>query len=130
MILILPNTSLLLLNRLYRADEHGPLPPPADGWHGGPPVSHQHIQALAVPHVRLGLANERPGLALPRHHLILGFAIYIAAVHAQHELWTQQSTGEQMFGVSDGHLQTLSDLQLFIPQRDLNLKKFFGLKET
>lgn len=83
-------------SRLYGANEHCPQPPASLGRHGGPPVCHQHLQAPPVPHGHIGLAIERPGLALPGHHIVSGLAVYVAAVHAQHELWTtRQSAGER-----------------------------------
>lgn len=91
-------------SRLHWANEHGPHSSISHGWHGGPPVSHQHLQAATVPHVHLGLTHERPCLALPCHYIFSGLALCIAAVHTQHELWTtQQSTGENMCGCFDVH---------------------------
>lgn len=90
--------------RLNRANEHSPHSPTSHGRHGGPPVSHQHLQAPTVPHVHIGLTHEWPCLALPGHYIFSGLALCIAAVHTQHELWTtQQSTGESVCGCFDGH---------------------------
>ncbi len=90
--------------RLHGANEYSPHSPTSHGGHDGPPVSHQHVQALTVPHVYPGLSDEWPGLTLPRHYIFSGIALCVAAVHAQHELWTtQQSTGEKMCGCFDGH---------------------------
>lgn len=95
---------ILLSFRLHRPNEHSPQPPTSHGGHDRSPVSHQHLKAPTVPHVNLGLTDERPGLTLPRHHIVDGLAFRVAAVYTQHELWTtQQSTGENMRGCLDGH---------------------------
>lgn len=82
-------------SRFYRANEYSPHSPTSLGWHGWPPVSHQHFQTPPVPHGHLGLADERPRLTLPGHYIVSGLAVSFAAIHTQHELWTtRQSTGE------------------------------------
>lgn len=87
--------------RLHGADDPHP-PSSPHGRHGRPPVSHQHLQALNVAHVQLGLFNERAGVPLPRHHVFPGLPFHIVAVHAQHELWTtRQPAGEKMCGCCD-----------------------------
>lgn len=100
---LLPSTHFSVLTvyisffRLFRADECSARTSssPSYGWHGGPPIGHQHLQADPVPHVQLGPADERAGLSVSRHHVVSGIALCVAAVHPQHELPTaQQSTGE------------------------------------
>lgn len=86
---------MFLFSRLFRTNEYSSHPSSLHGRYGRPPVSHQHLQAFTVPHVH-HVTHERSGLTLPRHYIVFGLALFIAAVCSQHELWTtQQPTGEK-----------------------------------